>query len=388
MIRFAMPDEREQSSVRRAMALGKEAAALVSQVGSRMRGLAAPSGAHACTPQHFPAPIALEFEKVYKPYMLFSKKRYAGLLYCGDWQKAESLDVKGLQSKRRDSCPLLQRVYKECLEMILREGDIEKAQRHVQDMVALLLARQVSMHELLLSKKLSKLEYRHKAPHVELAKKLRARDPASAPQVGDRVSYVIVEGDAKQPIAERAEHPLFAMRHDLPLDVRWYLDHQLTRPLCELFAQVMPRPESLFVGAASRVKQQFAPSSSLMRSFVRPSARCLGCNCALPAAPAAHGSSASLFSLTLFGPPRSAARSSALCAQCAPLRAALLAGKRELAARATERSRRCWDTCRACAGSETIARVCENMDCEHLYARGASDRACAELEKQVAQLEI
>ena len=36
-------------------------------------------------------------------------------------------------------------------------------------------------------------EYDNKAAHVELAKKMRKRDPATAPTVGDRVPYVIIK---------------------------------------------------------------------------------------------------------------------------------------------------------------------------------------------------
>lgn len=36
-------------------------------------------------------------------------------------------------------------------------------------------------------------EYENKAAHVELAKKMRKRDAATAPNVGDRVPYVIIK---------------------------------------------------------------------------------------------------------------------------------------------------------------------------------------------------
>jgi DNA polymerase delta subunit 1 len=36
-------------------------------------------------------------------------------------------------------------------------------------------------------------DYENKQAHVELAKKMKKRDPATAPSVGDRVPYVIVK---------------------------------------------------------------------------------------------------------------------------------------------------------------------------------------------------
>lgn len=45
------------------------------------------------------APIKLEFEKVYYPYLLISKKRYAGLYWTkpDTWDK---LDAKGIEVSR------------------------------------------------------------------------------------------------------------------------------------------------------------------------------------------------------------------------------------------------------------------------------------------------
>jgi hypothetical protein len=58
--------------VAEAMELGQKAAALISQ--------------------KFPPPVKLEFEKVYYPYLLMNKKRYAGLLWTRPekWDKMDS----------------------------------------------------------------------------------------------------------------------------------------------------------------------------------------------------------------------------------------------------------------------------------------------------------
>lgn len=106
---------------------------------------------------------------MYCPYMLFSKKRYAGVLHAFDmasaiataaasapgvsaasaWSgSAESvysggesnssfgtLDVKGLQNVRRDSCLLLRETMDRCLHLILREDDLTQAQHYVRQTV-------------------------------------------------------------------------------------------------------------------------------------------------------------------------------------------------------------------------------------------------------------
>ena len=61
-------------------------------------------------------------------------------------------------------------------------------------------------------------DYDSKVAHVELAKKMRDRDPATAPSIGDRVPYVIVKGAKGAKAFEKAEDPIYALEHNLPID--------------------------------------------------------------------------------------------------------------------------------------------------------------------------
>jgi hypothetical protein len=51
----------------------------------------------------------LEFEKVYWPYLLINKKRYAGL-YWTRVEQYDKMDTKGIETVRRDNCRLVQTV--------------------------------------------------------------------------------------------------------------------------------------------------------------------------------------------------------------------------------------------------------------------------------------
>ena len=59
------------------------------------------AGAEAATKvtEKFATPIKLEFEKVYFPYLLISKKRYAGL-YWTKPDKWDKMDAKGIEVRR------------------------------------------------------------------------------------------------------------------------------------------------------------------------------------------------------------------------------------------------------------------------------------------------
>ena len=69
------------------MALGQEAAALVTT--------------------KFVNPIKLEFEKVYFPYLLINKKRYAGL-YWTKPEKWDKMDSKGIEVGVKTTCGAFQ----------------------------------------------------------------------------------------------------------------------------------------------------------------------------------------------------------------------------------------------------------------------------------------
>lgn len=70
-------------------------------------------------------------------------------------------------------------------------------------------------------------------------------DPGTAPNVGDRVSYVVIQGSKGQAQYERAEDPLYVLEHNLPIDTQHYLE-TLKGPLMRIFEGVMSNPESLF----------------------------------------------------------------------------------------------------------------------------------------------
>lgn len=101
MVKFGTKDLAE------AMKLGEEAAHYVSS--------------------KFVKPIKLEFEKVYFPYLLINKKRYAGL-YWTKPEKYDKMDTKGIETVRRDNCRLVQNVIETVLRMILIDQDVQGAQ--------------------------------------------------------------------------------------------------------------------------------------------------------------------------------------------------------------------------------------------------------------------
>ena len=188
--------------------------------------------AEQCT-KLFKAPNDLELEKVYCPYFLYSKKRYAAKMYekKGDAVVFKKIDVKGLQVVRRDSCPFVRETLKKLLGMVLESSDPMPVIDAARDAARVLMNGQVPIEKLLMSKQLASA-YKVPMPHVAVRDKIKARAPGSEPQQGDRVPFVIIKGDGK--MYEKAEDPTWVRDNNLSIDFNYYFTNQFKKPVQDL----------------------------------------------------------------------------------------------------------------------------------------------------------
>ena len=222
MIKFNTPDLAES------MKLGEEAAVYVSDT--------------------FLKPIKLEFEKVYWPYLLISKKRSP--VCCGlNTEKYDKMDTKGIETVRRDNCLLVRQVIETVLEKILKERDEQGAIKYVQNTIADLLQNKLDFSQLVITKGFTKDadSYGVKMAHIELAQRMRQRDPATAPVVGDRIAYVIIKAAKNAKAHLKSEDPILALEHNLPIDTKHYLDQFLTKPLLRIFEPIVHNAASVLL---------------------------------------------------------------------------------------------------------------------------------------------
>ena len=189
--------------------------------------------AEQCT-KLFKAPNDLELEKIYFPYVLYSKKRYAARMYeKGRDGKVsfKKIDVKGLQVVRRDSCPYVRETLKKLLDLILESSDPRPAIDLARDRARELMGGAVPAERLLMSKQLAS-DYKVPMPHVAVRDKIKARAPGSEPQQGDRVPFVIVKGPGR--MFEKAEDPVWAREKSIPIDYQYYFTNQFKKPVQDL----------------------------------------------------------------------------------------------------------------------------------------------------------
>ena len=233
-------------------------------------------------------PHDFEFDKVYYPFIIFSKKRYVGNKYeeSPDDFKQTSM---GIVLKRRDNAPILKTIYGGAIKILLNERNVEKAVAFVKEKCMEMVQGKMSMNQLTITKSLSakyKPDYikgdilalekqlkdwesskskkaseeiariqarisekeadleRFSYPaHKILADRIAERDPGNAPASGERIGFIYISPTSGQEApklqGDRIETPSFMKEKGLRPDFRYYIEHQLMNPLGQLFGLIV-----------------------------------------------------------------------------------------------------------------------------------------------------
>lgn len=183
-------------------------------------------------------PQALNYEKVLYPFILFSKKRYVGLLYETDPNKCKEKSM-GIALKRRDYSKIMKDVYGAVIHKILWDNDLKGSFDELDKRLTKLVNGEVELESLIISKTL-KSTYKdpEKIAHKVLADRMGARDPGNKPQINDRLPYIYIEtGNKKSLQGDRIEHPDFVKANpNIKPDYGHYIKNQIMNPVVQLYS--------------------------------------------------------------------------------------------------------------------------------------------------------
>ncbi|XP_024962996.1 DNA polymerase delta catalytic subunit isoform X2 [Cynara cardunculus var. scolymus] len=335
MVQFGVP------TVDEAMNLGREAADFISGT--------------------FIKPIKLEFEKVYFPYLLISKKRYAGL-YWTNPKSFDKMDTKGIETVRRDNCLLVKNLVTECLHKILIDRDVPGAVQFVKNTISDLLMNRMDLSLLVITKGLTKTgeDYEVKAAHVELAERMRKRDAATAPNVGDRVPYVIIKAAKGAKAYEKSEDPIYVLENNIPIDPQYYLENQISKPLLRIFEPILKNASrELLHGSHTRAISISTPSNSGIMKFAKKQLSCVGCKALI------------------------SNKDHTLCSHCKGREAELYCKTVANVSELEKLFGKLWTQCQECQGSLHQDVLCTSRDCPIFYRRKKAQKDMAEAKVQL-----
>jgi DNA polymerase delta subunit 1 len=240
------------------------------------------------------APKKIEYEKTFSTMLLLSKKRYAGLKFEAgfrfDGTMTPSVDAKGVQSVRRDGCPLVRDLVGDIIRSILDTGAEVDAVALVRRCIERILEDRVPLEQYAVKKTLRKslqdcalpmtptelaairarlyegakaisapnppqLSYaevdaaihakialpfrlRIKLPWVMLAWRMRLRDPGSAPVPGESISYLLTHNGSGEKCYGKVETMADVREKHIPVDRGYYLK-ALRTPVDGLFLPIL-----------------------------------------------------------------------------------------------------------------------------------------------------
>ena len=225
------------------------------------------------------------------------------------------------------------------------------------------------MSKLVITKALTKNEedYNAKQAHVILAERMKKRDAGSAPTLGDRVAYVIVKGAAGAKNFERSEDPIYVLENNIPIDTRYYLDNQLTKPLSRIFDPILGKKVGqLLTGEHTRSISVAAPTLGGLSKFTKKTSTCMGCKKPLISKEEIAG---------------------AVCENCRPRIGELYQKTLHKVSDLEVRFGRLWTQCQRCQGSMHNEVICSSRDCPIFYMRMKAKKDVEDAGKELTRFD-
>ena len=300
-------------------------------------------------------PQNLEYEKVFWPFCIFSKKRYFGNKYEFSTEKYKQTSM-GIVLKRRDNAPIVKDIYAGVIDIILNKKDIDSAKEYFKEEIAKLLKGEVDLSKLIISKTLRGFYVNPtQIAHKVLADRMGERDPGNKPAPSDRIPYCYIdESKLKCEICAKyvnpknckcidcmkiyckehlhnhrntchkscrfcrttinikqcptctalfcskcmiqhkkktdkfgresydkckkrltnkilqgdiIEYPPYVKENNIPIDYRYYLDHQIQKPVMQIFELVMKNPESIIESIIRKDNNRKSGSQEITKWF-------------------------------------------------------------------------------------------------------------------------
>lgn len=210
-----------------------------------------------------PYPVKLKLEKVFQPCVFVSKKRYVGYAWESSDQISPVFDDKGIETVRRDGCPLLTRIMQKSLRLLFENArDDFELRRYLSNQITRILTDEISLDEFIFCKEVKLGSYRATfatgtlPPSAIVSHKLMQNDPRAEPLYGERIPYIVVYGEPGSRLVDLVVSLReYIENNSLRINSMYYIKKQLLPALNRIlalkkidiflwFAEI-PRPSTL-----------------------------------------------------------------------------------------------------------------------------------------------
>lgn len=221
-------------------------------------------------------PHDFEFDKIFRSFILLSKKRYVGDMSEDGIEESDfHRKSMGIVMKRRDNAPIVKYVYGNVVDKILNATDVDSSIKDacgfVQTASKELLEGKFPLSKLTITKSL-RANYADpsRIAHKVLADRIGERDPGNKPSTSDRIPFVYIShgaGPVPKLQGDRIELPSYIKEKGLTPDYAFYITNQIAKPIAQVFGlavETMPGASTMAVarlrGAAAKDREKYASS--------------------------------------------------------------------------------------------------------------------------------
>ncbi len=198
--------------------------------------------------EKLPGKMELELEGFYSRGVFVSKKaeekgakkKYALIGEDG------RIKIRGFELVRRDWSEIAKKTQYSILEVILKEGNIDKAVRIVRDVIQQIRSGGVAMEELAIETQLNKDPTRYEIKSPELAAASKGKERGMAFEKGSVISYVITKNGRS--ISEKADLAEFAKDYDAD----YYINNQILPAVLKILKGLGYDKDALKIGGKQK----------------------------------------------------------------------------------------------------------------------------------------
>jgi DNA polymerase delta subunit 1 len=183
----------------------------------------------------FPPPVKLEFEKVIKKLIIFTKKRYQGTICDKDGNEKGTI-FKGIVTAKRGGAPYLRTVYKEISDMATHDAPKRDVEYAIIQGVMKMFGMGVSLNKLTMIVNVGKSKDEELAQVYLVNEERRRGIPV---QEGERFEYIFIKSTQEKQ-KHHVETPRFYRANPgvVKIDYLYYLERQFMKPLEEIMTVV------------------------------------------------------------------------------------------------------------------------------------------------------
>lgn len=143
------------------------------------------------------APMKMEYEKTYSPFIITRQKGYCGAKYEFN-DRDFKVSAMGYAIVRNDSALICTKTMKAYFDYVFKDKDRESAANSVRLTMADLLGENLKLEDFVLIKKIAKAEYKTTPGHVIAWRRMVDRvGKAAAPVVGEKFEFIVTKMNKK-----------------------------------------------------------------------------------------------------------------------------------------------------------------------------------------------